>query len=124
MFEFLEPVWGVIKSFVMFFEPVLDFIKYTKIPEQIENVEYKELFTNSWFLVPYLGMIGWNIYKQAVNNIIIILLLSASWAFFGTDYMQDVLAQDEIALEAVLPMIAGACTVLGIIFYLVFFKDD
>lgn len=124
MFEFLEPVWGVIKSFVMFFEPVLDFIKYTKIPEQIENVEYKELFTNGWFLVPYLGMIGWNIYKQAVNNIIIILLLSASWAFFGTDYMQDVLAQDEIALEAVLPMVAGACTVLGIIFYLVFFKDD
>ena len=124
MFEFLEPVWGVIKSFIMFFEPVLDFIISTKIPEQIENVEYKELFTNAWFLVPYIGMIGWNIYKQAVNNIIIILLLTVSWAFFGTDYMQDVLAQDEIALEAVLPMIAGACTVLGIIFYLVFFKDD
>ena len=124
MFEFLEPVWGVIKSFIMFFEPVLDFIISTKIPEQIENVEYKELFTNGWFLVPYLGMIGWNIYKQAVNNIIIILLLSGSWAFFGTPYMQEVLGQEQIQLDAVLPLVAGACTVLGIIIYIIFFKDE
>ena len=124
MFEFLEPVWGIIKSFLMFFKPVLDFIISTKVPEQIETIDYKGLFTNGWFLVPYLGMIGWNIYKQSINNLIIILLLTASWAFFGTPYMKDVMAQDEIQLEAVLPLVAGACTVLGIIFYIIFFKDE
>ena len=124
MFEFLEPVWGVLKSFVMFFKPVLDFIISTKVPEQIENIEYKALFTNGWFLVPYLGMIGWNVYKQSLNNIIIIVLLTGAWAFFGTPYMKEVMGQDEIQLEAVLPLLAGACTILGIIFYIVFFKDE
>ncbi len=124
MFEFLEPVWGVLKSFVMFFKPVLDFIISTKVPEQIENIEYKALFTNGWFLVPYLGMIGWNVYKQSLNNIIIIVLLTGAWAFFGTPYMKEVMGQDEIQLEAVLPLVAGACTILGIIFYIVFFKDE
>ena len=124
MFEFLEPVWGIIKSFVMFFKPVLDFVISTKVPEQIENIQFKSLFTNGWFLVPYICMLGWNFYKQAFNNIIIILLLTGSWAFFGTPYMQEVLAQDEIQLGAVLPLIAGACTVLGIIFYIIFFKDE
>ena len=124
MFEFLEPVWGVIKSIVMFFKPVLDFIISTKVPEQIENIEYKALFSNGWFLVPYIGLLGWNVYKQSFNNIIIIVLLTGAWAFFGTPYMKEVLAQDEIQLGAVLPMIAGACAILGIIFYILFFKDE
>ena len=124
MFEFLDPVIAAIKSFFMFFRPVLDFIIDTKVPEQIQDIKYKELFTNGWFLVPYLAMLGWNVYKKAVNEIIIILLLTGAWAFCGTAYMQDILGREEIALEAVLPLVFGACTILGIIIYLVFLKDD
>ena len=124
MFEFLEPVWGLVKSFVMFFKPILDFIIDTKVPEQIEKVDYKALFSNGWFLVPFLTAIAWNIYKQALNNLIIIVLCTGSWAFFGTSYMQEILAQDEIQLSAILPLVAGACTILGIVMYIVFFKDD
>ena len=124
MFEFLEPVWELVKSFVMFFKPILDFIIDTKVPEQIEKVDYKALFSNGWFLVPFLGAIAWNIYKQAINNLIIIVLFTGAWAFFGTPYMQEILAQDEIQLSAILPLVAGACTILGIVMYIVFFKDD
>jgi hypothetical protein len=124
MFDFLAPVFAAIKSFFMFFRPVLDFIISTKVPEQIQNIEYKELFTNPWFLIPFLAMLGWNFYKKAVNELIIILLLTGAWAFCGTDYMQDVLGREEIALDAVLPLVAGACTILGIIVYLFFLKDD
>jgi hypothetical protein len=124
MFEFLDPVFAAIKSFFMFFKPVLDFIISTKVPEQIQNIEYGKLFTNPWFLVPYIGILSWNFYKKAVNELVIILLLTGAWAFCGTPYMQDVLGREEIALEAVLPLVFGACTVLGIIVYLVFLKDE
>jgi len=124
MLEFLDPVIAAIKSFFMFFKPVLDFIVSTKVPEQIETIDYKGLFSNGWFLIPYLAMIGWNVYKKAINALIIIVLLTGAWAFCGTPYMQDVLGREEIALEAVLPLVAGACTILAIIVYIVFFKDE
>ena len=124
MFEFLGPVFAAIKSFFMFFQPVWDFFVETKIPEQIDNVDYKGLFTNGWFMVPFVAMIGWEVYKQSINSIIIILLLSGSWAFFGTPYMQEIMGRDEIAIEAVLPIVGGACAVLGFIIYRIFFRSD
>lgn len=124
MLEFLDPVLVALKSFLMFFKPVLDFIVSTKVPEQIDTIDYKGLFTNSWFLVPYIAMIAWNIYKQAFNSLIIIILFTGSWAFFGTPYMKEVMGQEEIPLGTILPIVTGACTVLGFIIYRIFFKSD
>ena len=108
----------------MFFQPILDFIVATKVPEQIDKIDYKGLFTNGWFLVPYIGMLAWDVYKQAFNSIIIVLLLTGSWAFFGTPYMKGIIGQEEIQLNAVLPLVAGACAVLGFIIYRIFFRSD
>jgi hypothetical protein len=69
-------------------------------------------------------MIAWNIYKKQLNSIIIILLFTGSWAFFGTPYMREIMGRDEISLDAVLPLVAGACLVLGITIYLIFFKSE
>ena len=124
MFDFLDPVIEAIKSFFMFFKPVFEFIVSTKVPEQAETFDVKGLFTNYWFLVPYIGMYAWYVYKKAVNSIIIALLLTGAWAFFGTPYAQNIMAQDDIQLDAILPLVAGACTILGIIVYIVFFKDE
>jgi hypothetical protein len=124
MGDILAAVWDGIKSFFLLFRPVVDFFVATGVPEQIENVKYKELFTNGWFLVPYLFLIGWNVYKKQLYTIIIILLFTGSWAFFGTPYMIDIMSRDEISLEAVLPLVGGACTVLAITIYLIFFKSE
>lgn len=124
MLEFLDPVLAAIKAFLMFFTPVLDFIIATKVPEQIDQIDYQGLFTNSWFLVPYIAMLAWYIYKQAFNSLIIVVLFSGSWAFFGTPYMKAIMAKDEIPLEALLPLVGGACAVLGFIIYRIFFKSD
>jgi len=124
MLDILGSIWNGIATFFHFFKPVADFIVTTGIPDQIENVKYKELFTNGWFLVPYLFMIGWNIYKKQLNTIIIVLLFTGSWAFFGTPYMRDIMSRDEISLDAVLPLVGGACAVLGITVYLIFFKSE
>ncbi|MDT8334363.1 MAG: hypothetical protein RQ753_01570 [Desulfurivibrionaceae bacterium] len=124
MFEFLEPVLVALKSFLMFFKPLVDFIVATKVPEQIDNIDYKGLFSNAWFLVPYIALLAWNVYKQALNSLIIIVLLTASWAFFGTPYMEEIISRDEVPLEAVLPIVGGACVVLGYIVYRIFLKSD
>lgn len=124
MWDIVASVWESLSGFFLFFKPVLDFVVATKVPEQIENINYADLFTNGWFLVPYLAMIAWNVYKRELYSIIIILLLTGSWAFFGTPYMREIMQQDQIQLEAVLPLVGGACAVLGIIVYLIFFKSE
>jgi hypothetical protein len=124
MGDIVASVWESLLGFFLFFKPVLDFAVATKVPEQVENIDYKALFANGWFLAPYLALIAWNIYKQQVYSIIIILLFTGSWAFFGTPYMQGILSQEQIQLEAVLPLVGGACAVLGIIVYLIFFKAE
>jgi hypothetical protein len=121
MFEFLDPVLAGTKSI---FKPILDFIIATKVPEQIDKIDYKGLFSNGWFLVPYIAMLAWDVYKQAINSLIITLLLTGLWAFFGTPYMKAIIAKDEIQLDAVLPLVAGACAVFGFIIYRLFFKSE
>jgi len=124
MWEIIAPIWDTAKTFFLFFTPVVDFFVETKIPEQIDNIQYKELFTNGWFLVPYLSWLAWNVYKRQFNSLITILLLSGSWAFFGTPYMRGVMNQETIQLGTILPLVGGACTVLGIIIYIFFFKSE
>ena len=124
MGDILGSVWNGINGFFHLFKPLADFITKTGVPDQVENVKYKELFSNAWFLVPYLGMIGWNVYKKQLKTVIVILLFSGSWAFFGTPYMRDIMGRDEISLDAVLPLVGGACAVLGITIYLIFFKSE
>jgi hypothetical protein len=121
MFEFLDPV---IAGIVSFFKSILAFIVSTKVPEQIDKIDYKGLFSNSWFLVPYIAMLAWDVYKQAINSIIIILLLTGVWAFFGTPYMKAIMGQDEIQLNAILPLVGGACAVAGFIIYRIFFRSE
>jgi hypothetical protein len=124
MGEIFTSVWETLKGLFLFFQPVVDFIVSTKVPEQVENIEYQALFTNPWFLVPYLAVIGWQIYKRQPYSVIITVLLTGSWAFFGTPYMQGVLNQEEIQLDTILPLVGGACAVLGVIVYLIFFKSE
>jgi len=124
MMDIVTATWNAIKAFFLFFSPLVDFIVATKVPEQIENIQYKELFTNGWFLVPYLAWLAWNLYKRQLNTLIIVVLLSGTWAFFGTPYMRAVMNQDAIQLDTILPLVGGACAVLGTIIYLIFFKSE
>ena len=124
MWESFASIWDTVKDAVLFFKPVVDFIVDTKVPEQIEKVDYQELFTNPWFLTPYLAWLAWNVYHKQINTLIIIVLFTGSWVFFGTPYMQGILNQQEIQLDTIIPLAGGACAVLGIVIYLIFFKSE
>ena len=124
MMEIVTATWHAIKAFFLFFSPVVDFIVATKVPEQVENIQYKELFTNGWFLVPYLAWLVWKLYKRQISTLIIVILLSGTWAFFGTPYMRGVMNQDSIQLDTVFPLVGGACAVMGVIIYLLLFKSE
>ena len=107
-----------------FFNKFVDFIHSTQVLQQFHNVDAAGLFTNPWFLVPFICLIGYLLYKQNFREIIIIIIGFACWHITGTEYMKTLIVGEEIQLAKVLPVVFGAACVLGIVIYLYFGKSD
>ena len=103
-----------------FFEKIWDVVKLTNIPQQISDVDSGGLFTNAWFMVPFVAFIGWQIYRQAFKDIIVVVLIVGLWWVSGTHYMQTLIIGDELQIGKVLPVMFGGAAALGLIIYMYF----
>ena len=103
-----------------FFGKIVDLVKSTQIPRQINEVDFVGLFTNPWFMVPFVAFIGWQVYKANFRDIIIMVLIIGVWYVSGTPYMQTLIVGGELQIGKILPVLFGGATVLGIIIYLLF----
>ena len=107
-----------------FFGKLTDLINATQISEQISQVDAGGLFTNWFFLVPFICLLAYLLYKQSFTNIFLIAIGFGVWYFTGTQYMQELTVNGEIQIEKVLPVAFGAVVVLGVIIYLLFGRSD
>lgn len=103
-----------------FFSKIVDLMASTHIPQQLEDVDVGGLFTNPWFLVPFGAFIGWNIYKQAFKEIILVLIIIGVWYVSGTHYMQTLIVNGELQIGKILPVMFGGAAVLGFVIYMYF----
>ncbi len=107
-----------------FFNKIIEFIHSTKVLEQLKEIDAPGLFTNPWFLVPLLCLLGYMAYKQDWREMIIIVIGFVCWHISGTEYMATLLVDDEIQLAKVLPVVFGAACILGVIIYMYFGQSD
>ncbi len=107
-----------------FLTPVLNFIDSTHLFEQIRNVQVKALFTNPWFLVPFIAQMGWWFYKQAVNSIVCTGLAIGLWWFSGSSYTQALIINGELQPGKILPVAGVGIGVLLVLIYLFFIRSD
>ena len=107
-----------------FFSTIGEWLDTTHLPEQISEVDFAALFSNPWFLVPFIAFVGYQIYKQAFRDLFVIALLMGVWYVSGTDYMQTLVVGDELQVNKVLPLLFGGAVVVGVIIYLYFGRSD
>ena len=107
-----------------FLQKIVDFINSTQVLQQFRDVDAAGLFTNPWFLLPFLCLLGYMLYKQNFREILIIFIGFGCWHISGTEYMQSLIVDDEIQLAKVLPVVFGGACVLGIVIYLYFGKSE
>ena len=103
-----------------FFSKIGDLVQATNLPDQIKDVDSVGLFTNPWFMVPFVAMVVYMVYKQAFRDLIIIGIIIAIWWVSGTEYMQTLVVGDELQINKVLPVLFGGAAVLGFVIYLFF----
>lgn len=104
--------------------PVMEFINSTHLLEQIRTVDVKGLFTNPWFLVPFIAQIGWWFYKQALNSLVCTALVIGIWWFSGSNYAQGLVINGELQLAKVLPVAGVGILVIVVLVYLFFIRSD
>jgi hypothetical protein len=107
-----------------FLVKIVDWFYGTKVPEQLTQVDAAGLFTNWYFLAPFICLIIYLLYKQAFTNIFLIAVGFGVWYFTGTQYMKELVVNGELQVEKVLPVAAGAVVILGVIVYLLFGRSD
>ncbi len=100
------------------------FIQATNVPKQFREVDFTGLFTNPWFLVPFIALVGYQIYKQAFRDLFIVVLIIGIWYLSGTEYMQTLVVNGELQISKVLPVVFGGAAVLGFIIYLFFGRSQ
>ncbi len=107
-----------------FFNTILAWIESTHIQQQIKEVDYVGLFTNPWFLVPFVALVAYLLYKQAFRDLIIVGLFVGVWYVSGLDYMQNMVVDGHLQMNKVLPVVFGGAAVLALIIYMLFGRSD
>jgi hypothetical protein len=102
----------------------LAFIESTHLQQQIKDVDYVGLFTNPWFLVPFIALIVYLLYKQLFRDLIIIIIFIAIWWVSGTDYMHSLVVDGILQMNKILPVVFGGAVVLAFIIYMLFGRSD
>lgn len=107
-----------------FFSSIWGWMESTHVREQVADVDYAGLFTNPWFLVPFIGLVLYFLYKQAFRDLIIIAIFLAVWWVSGTEYMNTLVVGDELQMNKILPVVFGGAAVLGFVIYMFFGRSD
>jgi hypothetical protein len=103
---------------------ILAWADSTHIQEQVADVDYVGLFTNPWFLVPFIVAVFYLLYKQAFKDLILLIIFLAVWWVSGTEYMHTLVIGDELQVGKVLPVLFGGAAVLGFVIYMFFGRSD
>jgi hypothetical protein len=90
-----------------FFEPIGRFLESTGLPEQFKEVDFAGLFANPWFLVPFIALVGYLLYKKAFRDMVILGAVMGVWYASGTPYMQTLVVNGEVQMNKILPVIFG-----------------
>lgn len=107
-----------------FFLKILDLIQQTHVIEQVRDVDVAGLFTNPWFMVPFIGIMLYLLVKKAFKDIIILLIFIGVWWVSGTDYMKTLTVNGELQVGKVIPVLTGGAVALGVVIYLLFGRSD
>ena len=102
----------------------LAWVESTHIQKQVADVDYVGLFTNPWFLVPFIAAVLYLLYKQAFKDLILFAIFLGVWWVSGTEYMNTLVVGDELQVGKVLPVLFGGAAVTGFVIYMFFGRSD
>lgn len=103
---------------------IADWFDSTHLHQQIVEVDYTALFSNPWFMVPFVTLMLYLLYKKSFRDIILIAMIVGVWWVSGTQYMDTLVIGNELQMNKILPVLFGGAVALGFAIYLLFGRSD
>ncbi len=100
------------------------FAEATGVPGQVGAVDVHGLFSNPWFLVPFLLVVCYLLYRQAFTDLVVMGIGIGLWVFSGSSYMQGLVTDGQIDIGRILPVAGVWIGGLAVVIYLVFIRSD
>ena len=107
-----------------FLVAVSEFVQGTQVPQQFREVEVKGLFTNAYFLIPFLAVVGHFLFRKAVNSLILLGLGIGVWIISGSPLMQGLVVNGEVQIGKILPVAGVGVVIIAVVIYVVFIRSD
>jgi predicted RND superfamily exporter protein len=107
-----------------FVDTILHWFESTNLLQQIKDVDYQGLFTNPWFLVPFVAFILYLLYRQAFRDLVIVAIVVGVWWVSGLEYMHTMVVNGHLQMNKVLPVLFGGAGVLALLIYMLFGRSD
>ncbi len=118
---FFTNLWDTVEPFL---RPILNFAESTALPRQFSEVDVAGVFSNPWFLVPFICLVGYLIYKKSINDLVIIGMMIGVWYFTGTEYAHSLVIDGIIQPQKIVPVMFGGVAAISVLIYLIFIKSD
>ena len=106
------------------FAPILNFLSSIQVSQQIREVDVRGLFTNAYFLVPFICVIGYLLYKQSLNGLVLIALCIGLWIFTGSSYMEGLIVDGYVQIGKILPVAGVFIGAIAVAVYFLFMRSE
>ncbi len=103
---------------------ISEWIAETHLQEQLKEVDIVGLFTNPWFLVPFIILVSYFLYKQEFKNLLLTGVFVGIWWLTGTEYMNSLVIGDQIQAKKIIPVVLGGAVALAFLIYIFFGRSD
>ena len=107
-----------------FFGKMITFVESTGLQEQVRTVDVSGLFSNPYFLVPFVCCLAYLLYKQAFTKIALVGIAIGLWVFSGSSFMQGLIVNGELQLGKILPVAGVWLLAVATAVYLLFMRSD
>jgi len=107
-----------------FFAGIQSWLESTQVVGQVAEVDYVGLFSNPWFLVPFIAVVLYLVYRQSFKDLIVIGIFIGIWWVSGTEYMSTLVVGDELQIGKILPILFGGAAIMGFVIFLFFGRSD
>ncbi len=102
---------------------IANFFTNTNIPDQISRVDAVGLFTNPWFLVPFVLFIGYHLYRQSINTLVVTAVVIGLWLFSGSPMTKDLIVDGNVQIGKILPIAGVGVGAIAVLVYFLFMRS-
>ncbi len=106
------------------YEELTEWIDSSSLHQQIQSVDVTGLFSNPWFLVPFLIFVFYSLWKKNFAELFFAGMAIGVWYLCGTEFMSGLVNEAGPNQDKILPVVGVGAALALVIVIFIFGRSD